>query len=289
MAEAQRWTGISGSGVCDIAVIREFGLLAAWKRKKRKERRRGRDSVRTPLRLVVAASLVLLTGCTGLQRKYLFYPTHHEGDSGLSAWMENGEVIGYLRTVQNPENVWLMLHGNGGQASNRKYAIHCFSERDSVFIMEYPGYGSRGGKPSRATIDAAAADAYLLLRRSFPGIPICVVGESLGTGPACVLATQSHPPDKMVLVVPFDKLTSVASEQAPWLPVGLILEAKWDNVRALSAYKGPVEIFGARDDSVIELKHAEKLARSLPAAKFHVIDGGHNEWAQGDRVAIRNP
>jgi pimeloyl-ACP methyl ester carboxylesterase len=240
-------------------------------------------------KLVACASLVLLSGCTGLQRKYLFYPTHDNDSQGLSAWTNNGKVIGYSRTVANPENVWLMLHGNGGQASHRKYAIHCFSERDSVFIMEYPGYGAREGKPSRATIDAAAADAYLLLRKSFPVIPVCVVGESLGTGPACVLAGQSPPPDKIVLVVPFDKLTSVASDEVPWLPVGLILEAKWDNVRALSTYKGPVEIFGARDDTVIELKHAEKLAHSLPAATFHVIDGGHNEWSKGDRVEIRNP
>ena len=239
--------------------------------------------------MLLAASVLLLTGCTGLQRKYLFYPTHKEGDNGLSAWAGDGKVIGFSRAVANPENIWLMLHGNGGQASNRKYAIHCFSERDSVYIMEYPGYGSREGKPSRATIDAAAAEAYSLLRKSFPSIPICVVGESLGSGPACTLAGQLPPPDKIVLVVPFDKLTSVASEHAPWLPVGLILEAKWDNVRALSAYKGPVEIFGARDDSVIELKHAEKLAHSLPSAKFHIIDGGHNEWAQGGRVAIRNP
>lgn len=232
---------------------------------------------------------MLLVGCTGIQQKYLFYPTHHDGDNGLDAWNVQGKTIGYSRQVSNPENVWLMLHGNGGQAADRTYALPSFSERDSVFILEYPGYGARAGKPSRASFDAAATEAYQLLKKTFPNTPICVAGESIGSGPACALATQSPSPDKIVLVVPFDNLVSVASEHVSFLPVSWILEAKWDNIRSVSTYKGPLEIFAAEQDTIIPIHHARKLADSIPSAQFHPIPGGHNDWSRTGLVKIRNP
>lgn len=228
-------------------------------------------------------------GCSGIQRKFLFYPTHHTSANGLSAWVHEGKVIGYSRQVAAPKNVWLMLHGNGGQAADRAYAVPSFSEQDSVFVLEYPGYGQREGKPSRAAFDAAAKEAYALLRKAYPNIPVCVVGESIGSGPSCVLATQSPPPDKIVLIVPFDKLTSVASHHFRFLPVSLIMEAKWDNAEALSTYRGLVEIFAAEGDTVIPTEHAKRLADSVPGVRFHSISGGHNDWASGGEVKIRNP
>ncbi|WP_040546993.1 alpha/beta hydrolase [Pedosphaera parvula] len=239
--------------------------------------------------ILLGACLPLLVGCTSIQRSFLFYPTHHDGDNGLVAWRSEGKIIGYSRQVQPPENVWLMLHGNGGQATDRIYALPSFSEHDSVFILEYPGYGTRGDKPSRASFDAAAAEAYTLLRDTFTNIPVCIIGESIGSGPACTLATQSPPPEKIVLVVPFDKLASVAAEHVSVLPVSLLLEAKWDNVRSLSNYQGPVEIFGAQQDTVIPIEHARKLASGIPTAQFHCIPGGHNDWSRTGQVEIRNP
>ncbi len=239
--------------------------------------------------LFLGLALLSLAGCSAIQRKFLFYPTHHHRDNGLTPWLHDGNLIGYSRPVTAPKNVWLMLHGNGGQAADRAYALPCFSAQDSVFIMEYPGYGARDGEPSKASFDAAAAEAYGLLRNTFPATPICVMGESIGTGPASTLADQAQPPDKILLVVPFDNLKSVAADHFPFLPVGLILGDSWDNVQALSRYKGPMEIFGAEEDTIIPIKHAEHLSRSLPLAKFHRIPGGHNEWWTDERVEIRNP
>jgi pimeloyl-ACP methyl ester carboxylesterase len=238
---------------------------------------------------LLGACLALLGGCTGIQRSFLFYPTHHTGGDGLEAWEVEAQTIGYCRKVKAPKSVWLMLHGNAGQAVDRTYALPHFSPHDSVFILEYPGYGARKGKPSKASFNAATVEAYELLRKTFPNTPICVLGESIGSGPACMLATRPAPPDKIVLVVPFDQLASVAKKHAPWLPVGLLLEANWDNIKSLSKYEGPVEIFGADQDLVIPVEHARKLADSFPAARFHSIPGGHNDWSKNSDVKIRNP
>lgn len=239
--------------------------------------------------VVVSSFLFLLGGCAAVQRKFLFFPTHHDRTNGLTAWENQGRVIGFSRPVAAPENVWLIVHGNGGQAADRVFALPCFSPRDAVFILEYPGYGGRPGEPSKAAFEAAAEEAYRSLRTTFPNAPVCVVGESLGSGPASLLAKQPRPPDKMVLVVPFDDLTRVAAHHVAWLPVGVVLGPTWNNVLSLAGYRGPVEIFGAIDDTVIPIEHARNLAANVAGAKYHEIPGAHNDWARGGAVTFRNP
>jgi len=182
-----------------------------------------------------------------------------------------------------------MLHGNGGQAADRVYALHAFAPRDSVYILEYPGYGQREGKPSRSTIDAAALAAYQLLREKYPGKPVCVAAESIGSGPASTLAAAQQPPDKLVFIVPFDDLKSVGKDHVPYAPMSLLLAGSWNNVESLAKYDGPMEVFGAERDEVISVRHAQALAASRPQAKFHLLRGGHNDWSRQPDVQIRYP
>jgi pimeloyl-ACP methyl ester carboxylesterase len=238
---------------------------------------------------IAAAAVIffLMAGCSSIERKMLFFPSHRPADSGLAQWTKNGETIGYARKVDSPRTVWLMLHGNAGQASDRIYAIPCFSNEDSVFILEYPGYGNRDGVPSQESFNQAAKEAYLFLKDTYPKIPIGVVGESIGSGPASSLARLDRPPDKLVLIVPFDRLSLVAEDHYPAFLVRLLLKDDWDNVAALSTYKGPVEIYGAETDRVIPVAHAQALAAAVPSSKFVLIEGGHNDWSNQDRVRIR--
>ena len=136
------------------------------------------------------------------------------------------------------------------------------------------------------SMNQAASEAYQLLRMRNQNIPVCVLGESIGSGPACALAREKVAPDKIVLVVPFDSLASVASRQFFFLPVRLMLRDAWDNVEALRHYAGPVEIFGATDDAIIPIEHAKALARQIQNAHFIAITGGHNDWSGSNQVKI---
>ena len=237
----------------------------------------------------LAAMFCLTLGCASIERKLLFYPTHRPADGQLSPWTKDGKVIGVSRAVDAPKNVWLMLPGNGGQAMDRAYAVSSFSPEDSIFVLEYPGYGLREGVPSRESLDRAAREAYLLLQGTYPGVPLCVVGESIGSGPAASLATLKSPPDKFVLVVPFEQFSLVAKDHLPAFLVSLILRDDWDNLGALANYRGPVDIFGANGDTVIPVAHAKALAAGIPSARLILIDGNHNDWARHAQVKIRNP
>jgi len=239
--------------------------------------------------LAIVAGGFSLFGCASVQRKLLYFPSHLDLSTGLTPWLHEGHIIGYAREVPSPKIVWLMLHGNGGQAAHRASALPCFSREDSVYILEYPGYGLRNGTPSIKSINEAAATAYDLLLKSFPNSPICIVGESLGSGPACFLASNPRPPAKLVLIVPYDELARVAAEHYPFLPVRLILHDNWNNLSALSNYRGPLEIYAEKFDTVIPTAHARALAATKPQTIFHELIGGHNDWTQDSAVQIRNP
>lgn len=239
--------------------------------------------------ILLVFSTVAFFGCQALVRQVMFAPSHHAQDNGLSHWMHDNRLIGFARIVNDPQNVWLMLHGNGGQAADRTYALHAFADHDAVFILEYPGYGQRTGKLSRPSFDAAALEAYELLRAQFPSKPVCVATESLGSGPGSTLAKLPRPPDKFVFIVPFDDVKSLAREHMSLLPTGLMLAGSWDNVESMAGFRGPVEVFGANGDGIIPVAHARRLGTSLPQARFHLIPGGHNEWSQQAEVRIRNP
>jgi hypothetical protein len=173
-----------------------------------------------------------------------------------------------------------MTHGNAGQAAQRGYVLDVLPVDAAVYVLEYPGFGTRSGDPSRASIDAAAEAAYRRVRELHPNVPVGVLGESLGSGPAAQLARAEPPPDAIVLATPYDSLADVAAEAFPWLPVRLILQDDWDNGAALADYSGVLVIFAAEHDDVIPIEHARALAAKLPGAQIRELPCGHNDWSR---------
>src|SRR5215468_8779185 len=186
----------------------------------------GRRIPRLVIRLLLIGMLIYI-GVVALvywrQRSLLFFPSHATHSGVLTPWLDGARVMGCCREVPHPRRIWLMTHGNAGQAADRSYVLDRMSSQDSLYVLEYPGYGLRDGRPSMASMNDAAAEAYQWLRKHYPDTPVCVLGESIGSGPACFLARQTIPPDKIILVVPFDSLAKAASVHFPFLPVRWLL------------------------------------------------------------------
>src|SRR5437667_10579565 len=136
----------------------------------------------------LALYLVLIAAVYFRQRSMLFFPGHGNPTTRLTPWSDGKRTIGYCREVPNVRTVWLMMHGNAGQAADRDYVLSRMSEQDSLYVLEYPGYGSREGDPSMKSMNQAASEAYQLLRKRNGTAQVCVLGESIGSGPACALA-----------------------------------------------------------------------------------------------------
>ncbi|MEO7300761.1 MAG: hypothetical protein ABI042_19520, partial [Verrucomicrobiota bacterium] len=105
------------------------------------------------------------------QRRLLYFPTRLQPNvaeqmasrENLVPWRNNsGKVIGWkLPATETAIASVLVVHGNGGCALDRNYFAKPIHEAASVdvYLLEYPGYGARGGHPTQHNFQAAAEEA----------------------------------------------------------------------------------------------------------------------------------
>jgi len=239
---------------------------------------------------LIAAALAVMAGLVAgtfyvWQGVFVYHPTHEPAPKELAPWHVHGELFGYAREAASPRAVWLVLQGNTGQAGVRGYFSNVPAD-ESIYVLEYPGYGLRAGEPARETIDAAAREAYRELRRRFPGASIGVIGESFGSGPVCALASEAAPPDRLVLFVPFARFDLLMDRFIPVLPMRLLLRDRWDNPSSLKTFRGPITIYAAQDDRAVPREQTEMLAAAVPQAKVVWLSGGHGDASEDPGVRL---
>jgi pimeloyl-ACP methyl ester carboxylesterase len=244
------------------------------------------------LRLALALVVGLVAIFYFLQRDMIYYPIRSTGQElqrqaselGLSPWMDaDGNRIGWRTGKDSAKGNVLIFHGNAGHALHREGLVRILedtplgSELD-FFILEYPGYGSRDGKPSEAAFLQAARKAFNRIHE-VSSAPVVLLGESLGTGLASLLAGEN--PDSIqgvILLTPFDSLVGVARHHYPWLPVTLILRDRFDSLQNLPKFRGPVVFLVAEQDEVVPAALGKKLALVYPGSKMELLvaGGDHN-------------
>jgi pimeloyl-ACP methyl ester carboxylesterase len=244
----------------------------------------------------VAVCYLLLCVLIGLLQRFLIYMPFHETEPallvqasglGVEPWRDaSGAIIGWKSAPPAgppPANRLVVFHGNAGYALHREYYFSGFGDLDDgrtweVLIFEYPGYGARPGKIGEASFVEAATKALDTLAAD--PRPIFLLGESLGSGPACALAAR-HPQRiaGLFLVTPFASLRGVASHHYPFLPVRFLLRDQWDNTAALRNYAGRVAVLIADKDEVVTAAQGRQLFEAYTGPKRLWTERGarHND------------
>ncbi len=256
-----------------------------------------RSMAKAALILLILAGVGYIALCAVLylqQDSLIFFPARDTAsrleslakERGFESWRNTkGDVIGWQSTGGDRRNVTLVVHGNGGHAIQRAvYQQLCRTPAGDrkMYLLEYPGYGSRPGKPSESAFVAATLEAIDILA-SQPGCRIWLMGQSLGTGVACAaVAKEPAKVAALVLLTPFDALASPAREHYPWMPVSLLLSTRFDSVKNLRAYAGPVAFVLAANDSVIPAKFGLRLFESYAGQKqlWQIPGAEHNDMEQ---------
>ena len=240
------------------------------------------------------AALVLTVGC--VQRKLIYHPPGLAGGeqdavvarTRLQPWTNGaGMRIGWWRPggSSRPGSV-LVVHGNAGAAAERAYLLDPIQQATGldVFVLEYPGFAGRPGKPSQATLTAAADEGLGILCSS--RMPVYVVGESLGTGVAAYLA--GHHPENVrgvVLLTPFNSLTAAAGHHYPWLPVRWLLMDPYPSETWLASYPGPVGVVVGTADRVVPADFGQRLFEGYSGRKRLWTFEGEDHWDASHRPA----
>jgi len=221
------------------------------------------------------------------QRQMLYHPGRvSEGDmlasaraAGLLRWLDaNGAPIGWMTADGSISPPILILQGNAGNALNRAGLVARLRRsgiKARFFILDYPGYGSRAGSPSQASLTEAAVSALDALPA-----PAVLLGESLGTGVAAQAAARR--PDRvsgLILVTPFDSMARAAAHHYPWLPVGWLLLDRFDSVDAFKNFSKPIAVIVAELDETVPAARGRRLVESLhvPKKLWVVRYAGHND------------
>ena len=212
------------------------------------------------------------------QRKLIYFPTakipHDYEQQQLIHDNITLEVI-VLNQGQKEAIIYF-----GGNAESVVYSAENFLDtfpRQTVYLLNYRGYGGSSGQPSEKGF---FADALFLFDKVLEKqTTISVIGRSLGSGVATYLASK-RPVKKMALISPFDSITSVAQNIYMIFPVFLMLLDKYDSISRVKDIKAETFVLIAEHDEVIPRIHSQRLIDEFAAEQITVkiiADSRHND------------
>ncbi|HEY0845860.1 MAG TPA: alpha/beta fold hydrolase [Noviherbaspirillum sp.] len=221
------------------------------------------------------SSMILLPGIQGGSSDVLA-----QCGPGSKAWRKGDRYLGKVcEPSGEAQGTIVVYHGNAGTVDDRAFLASELTARGfRVVLAEYPGFGAREGSATIRQVLDASLDDFEVAQATWPA-PLYILGESFGTGIAAVIAKR-HPDNVagLLLITPWDSLANVVNALFP-LPLAFLLYERFDNVAALSAYRGNVVIVAAGRDEVLPVRHARALAKATPSAAYiELPHAGHNDW-----------
>jgi len=218
-----------------------------------------------------------------LQRQLQYRPDPSPLDPALAArsgldqqslTTPDGErlLIWWAAPTRADAPAYLYLHGNGANLAARTERLAALRRGGAgVLAVSWRGYGGSSGRPTEAGWHIDARSAWDELARRLPHHRRVIVGESLGSTVAVMLAVEVSPA-ALVLDSSFDSALALAQRSYPWLPVSLLMHDPYRADLAAPRVSAPVLQVHCRDDPVSPLDHAQALHALLPtAAPLHIV------------------
>lgn len=259
-------------------------------------------------RLVIMAILVALIFGAGIfyqgQSDMLYMPGIRdlEDEAALAANPQVEEIKiadgqdtwhGYmLKSTPGKAGLILYFGGNGELAASRVNGLAAYGASGifsgyNFMMLDYPGYAQSSGEPSEKSVLAMARAAlrYAMDREDVDTNRVVVAGWSLGTGPAAMLASENQPAG-LILMTPYYNGTELVNgflknefklgDSLFTRVPGFLVSNKFTSDRYARLTNTRALVFGAREDAMIPVEQAERLAREYRDAQFVMLEGGHS-------------
>lgn len=176
----------------------------------------------------------------------------------------------------------LWFHGNGGNISHRLDNITLRHNLlgTNIFIFDYREYGRSEGRASEEGTyrDAEAAIRYLRSRKDVDPSKIVFLGESLGSAVAVEMATR-YDCAALILESPFLSIPEIAKVSFPLLPVGSLLQTRYDTLSKIEQITAPLLVVHGENDEIVPFRQGQRLFEAAREPKeFYGIKGArHND------------
>lgn len=213
------------------------------------------------------------------QRSLLYHPVKNSAPpTGWLALQKNDYILGIENNVQSDKTI-VIFHGNSQNASSKIHYEKIFPNT-KIIINEYPTFGLNNKKVlNELAIREQASELMRYVTENYKKEDILLIGESLGTGVASLMAKEFDIP-QVILITPYTSLKEVAQFRYWFAPAKYLLKDNFDNVENLTNYNGKVLIVMAQNDNVINVKFAQTLFNNLKSNKqsIFVENAGHSTW-----------
>jgi hypothetical protein len=246
-------------------------------------------------RSVLLIYLMVLLVLSFLERPLIFPAMRYPGGDwdaakqyGLAdVWFDSADgtkLHGWLAEHESPRGVLLFCHGNAGNVTHRADVVVLLRERldMTVFVFDYRGYGRSEGKPDEQGVvaDARAARAWLAEHAGVAPADVVLMGRSLGGAVATTLASEGGA-KALVLESTFTSAADMGASMYPFFPVRLLMKNRFETLRRIGQYDGPLIISHGTHDEIIPFDHGRRLYEAAKSAvkEFVPVQGGtHNEF-----------
>lgn len=129
----------------------------------------------------------------------------------------------------------------------------------NIVAFNYRGYLKSTGKPSEKNL---FSDALKIFDTFGKNKKVIVIGRSLGTGVATYLSSRRKV-DGLVLITPYDSIASIAKDNYPIFPIGLLLKNKFESTKYMAHVKNLVALIEVKGDTTVTHKHFAELQASI--------------------------
>ncbi len=175
------------------------------------------------------------------------------------------KLSGLLFKADSAKGLIFYLHGNGGALNTWGTAAENYLKmRYDMFILDYRGYGkSEGEITDEEQFYSDVQSAYNEMKKRYDEKKIVVVGYSIGTGSASMLASKNNP-KLLVLQAPYYSLIDMMHQTYPFVP-NFLLKYKFETCEFIKKVKAPVMIFHGDADDIIYYGSSLKLKEHFKA------------------------
>jgi len=179
------------------------------------------------------------------------------------------KIIGWLDFWAGDKPIVIFFHGNGENLQTVFYAGTFEQFRTTganLLVIDYPGYGRSGGKPSEASVLESGEVALKWIKKEYPGMPVIVGGWSLGAAVA-IQTVSAYPSevDGLIALSAWTSLPDVARSHFPGWLVGLVLKQNYNSIEAVKNINCPVLLMHGSRDQIIPAEQGRQLADRFPA------------------------
>lgn len=238
-----------------------------------------------PLVIFLGIVMVIFGIIFFYQEKLIFFPEKLKANylfdfsqrfEEMNIKMNDGVSLnGLLFKTENRKGLVFYLHGNAGSLRTWGEVGATYTGLGyDVFVLDYRGYGkSEGHIQSQEQMYADVQTVYDTLKNRYEENEIIILGYSMGTGPATMLAA-SNQPKLLILQAPYYSLTNLIKHYFPIFP-SFLLKYHFKNFRYLENCNMPVVIFHGDKDEVIYPGSSLKLKEHFKKGDTLIFLKGH--------------